>query len=199
MLVSGLVDNRSIIHLDLSCNRIGDKGARAISKLLESRSVLNRLDLNDNMIHAEGGKALARSLPNAPSLMSLNLSLNSIGDSGVRAICHVLQKATNVRNLNLAANGATESSISEITSLIGSNRTILKIDLSSNEFGNGEITKEIAEVLTTAYSEGVSMIRSLDVRSCGMDPEEIYKIEDLIRGKTEDAILAKITQQDEVK
>jgi hypothetical protein len=91
MVASGLVDNLSVTHLDLSHNRVADRGVRALAKLLDSRSVLAFLDLCDNQIHTEGGRALARALRGNHSLLSLNLRLNRIGDDGGRAICDVLR------------------------------------------------------------------------------------------------------------
>ena len=60
MICSGLEDNLSVTHLDLSHNKIADWGVRAISKLLQQRRVMAFLDLADNQIHSEGGRSPAR-------------------------------------------------------------------------------------------------------------------------------------------
>jgi hypothetical protein len=40
MLASGLVENLSITHLNLSHNKIADRGVRALAKLLDGHSVI---------------------------------------------------------------------------------------------------------------------------------------------------------------
>ena len=57
MVASGMVDNLSVTHLDLSHNKIADRGVRALAKLLDSRSVIAFIDLCDNHVHTEGGRA----------------------------------------------------------------------------------------------------------------------------------------------
>ena len=45
MVLSGMVDNISITHLDLSQNKIADRGVRALAKLLDTDSVISILNL----------------------------------------------------------------------------------------------------------------------------------------------------------
>ena len=67
--------------LNLSNNRIGDEGAKAIAATVSPQ--LTSLYLDDNSIGAEGAKAIAEHLP---QLTSLDLGRNSIGDEGAKAI-----------------------------------------------------------------------------------------------------------------
>lgn len=60
-LSSALTENGTLLHLNLSCNRIGDNGCRALATSLR----LNR------------------------TLLTLSLTGNSIGDSGVVALAKV--------------------------------------------------------------------------------------------------------------
>lgn len=48
MLASGLVNNLSVIHIDLSHNRIADRGVRAFAKLLHTSSVIQVVNLENN-------------------------------------------------------------------------------------------------------------------------------------------------------
>ena len=75
----GLKDNHTITHLDLSHNKIGNRGLRQLAKViwlqpsappqltlacqaLGPNSVLTNLSLCDNQIHADGGRYLGRAL-----------------------------------------------------------------------------------------------------------------------------------------
>jgi len=59
MLASGLINNLSVLHLDLSHNRIADRGVRAIAKLLHPRSVICVVRLQDNQVGVDAGVGLA--------------------------------------------------------------------------------------------------------------------------------------------
>lgn len=106
MLMTGLIKNHTITHLDVSHNKITNHGARLLSKLLGENSVLTTLNLSDNMIHAEGGRYLARGLRENDSLLQLNLRLNRLGDEGCSLLLEGLRDNTSLIDLNIASNAA---------------------------------------------------------------------------------------------
>ena len=78
----------SFIHLFLlSCfgtaNKIGDEGAKALAKALETNTTLEKMCLTVNKIGDEGAKALADALSMNTSLKMLTLGKNKIGDKSV--------------------------------------------------------------------------------------------------------------------
>ena len=64
--------------IDLSHNKIGDSGARAIGKLINGRCRLEELDLRDNKIKSLGAAAIGHGLGKNTTLKSLNLRLNRL-------------------------------------------------------------------------------------------------------------------------
>jgi hypothetical protein len=70
------------LQLDLSCNKIGVKGAAAIGKTLLSSSHLKELNLAANRLGDQGVAALCEGVGRSNSLSRLNLSDNAIGDVG---------------------------------------------------------------------------------------------------------------------
>jgi hypothetical protein len=70
-MVVGLRDNLTITELDLSHNKISDRGTRALCKCLGKDSVIAQLSLCDNHIHSEGGKFLGRALQTNSSLLQV--------------------------------------------------------------------------------------------------------------------------------
>ena len=59
---AGLATNGTVTVLDLSHNKVADRGVKALAKLLGPTAVLVSLDLCDNHVHADGGKYLGRAL-----------------------------------------------------------------------------------------------------------------------------------------
>lgn len=57
MLASGLINNVSVVHLNLSANRIADRGVRALAKLLNPNSIIQVVNLADNQVPATQNSA----------------------------------------------------------------------------------------------------------------------------------------------
>ena len=65
---------------DLSHNKIGDSGARAVGKLLNGRCNLTTLNLCDNKIRSNGAAAIGHALGKNTTLSCINLRLNRLVD-----------------------------------------------------------------------------------------------------------------------
>jgi len=57
-----------------------------LAKLLRPPGVVSHLDLSDNKIDERGGRHLARALKGNECLVELRLRLNELGDEGGRAL-----------------------------------------------------------------------------------------------------------------
>ncbi|CAL8314354.1 unnamed protein product [Lota lota] len=143
ILARHLLDHPSLRELDLSHNLIGDRGARAIGKLL-SRSRLEGLDLYDNEIMGPGGRAIAHALSRSATLRTLNLRLNRLGDEGGRAVGQALLTNRTLRWLHLGANEMGEPSAAVLAQVLAQNDTLTSINLSCNSLGadGGKILEE---------------------------------------------------------
>jgi len=159
MLMTGLIKNNTITHLDLSHNKITNHGARLLSKLLGENSVITTLNLGDNQIHAEGGRYLARGLRENSSLLNLNLRLNRLTDDGCRLLLEGLQENIYLMDLNISSNGAANQTASILYSILRDpNHRVRLLDLSSNEF-----TKEHFDLIKLSLNHNKSLL-SLDMR-----------------------------------
>ncbi|XP_027022103.1 dynein regulatory complex subunit 5 [Tachysurus fulvidraco] len=143
ILVKHLLDHPSLLELDFSHNVIGDRGARAVSKLL-NRSCLETLNMYDNWISGIGAKALAHSLSENSSLVSLNLRLNQLGDEGGHAIAQALLKNQTLVNLQIGANEMTEATATAFSQVLVQNTTLRNLNLSCNKLGmdGGQVLEE---------------------------------------------------------
>ena len=89
--------NRALISANLAQNDIGDEGAAAISKALETNNTLETLILGNayggNNIGAAGAQAIAKMLVVNRALTSLDLRANMIEAGGAKAIAAALPQS----------------------------------------------------------------------------------------------------------
>lgn len=129
-----LLDHPSLRELDFSHNLIGDKGARALGKLL-TRSKLQTLNMCDNDIRGPGAKAIAHALSVNSTLLSLNLRLNWVRDEGGQAFGKALLKNNTLLHLHLGANQVTGPTAIALSKVLIQNNTLKSINLSCNNLG----------------------------------------------------------------
>ncbi|XP_028997542.1 dynein regulatory complex subunit 5 isoform X2 [Betta splendens] len=133
-LVKNLLDHPSLRELDFSHNLIGDRGARALGKLL-SNSKLEILNLCDNDIRDPGAKAIAHALSKNSTLLFLSLRLNRLSDEGGKAIGQALLKNNTLLQLHLGANRVTGPTAVALSKALAQNNTLKSINLSCNNLG----------------------------------------------------------------
>jgi hypothetical protein len=80
MLISGLLSNKTMTDLDLSHNRIGDKGALKLAKYIFRSEIVISLNLADNQIAYDGARSISQALLSNRSLQYLSLKHNRIDD-----------------------------------------------------------------------------------------------------------------------
>ncbi len=85
--------------LKLSGCSIGSDGAQVLSKMLEHCKKL-RLDLSDNRIGDRGAIAIAEALKDHTNLLELDMSLNGITSEGVTALSQVI-KCNHLQHIDL--------------------------------------------------------------------------------------------------
>jgi hypothetical protein len=96
-----LATNNSLEHLNLLCNRIGTKGAKALAVALTTNNTLKSLNLWVNHIGTEGAKGLAVVLATNNTLEQLDLHGNSIDDKGVNAFVKAMKENTDLAVLKI--------------------------------------------------------------------------------------------------
>jgi len=85
-----LRNNRTLVDLGLSRNKIGDGGATAIAEALIINSTLQRLRLSMNPIGNDGATAMAMAVRSTRTLRQLELSDNNIGIDGDLSLIEAL-------------------------------------------------------------------------------------------------------------
>ncbi|KAF4071800.1 hypothetical protein AMELA_G00266930 [Ameiurus melas] len=142
-LISALTANPShLTELDLSENRLENKGVKIISTLLKSSSCkLQKLVLSDCNITEEGYTALAEALKSS-HLIELDLRGNDPGTSGVKLLTDVVQDPhCTLKTLSLLKSEAEEACAS-LTEVLGPNPLLQReLDLSGKISGDSGVNK----------------------------------------------------------
>eukprot|EP01119_Soliformovum_irregulare_P020647 TRINITY_DN6721_c0_g1_i1.p1 TRINITY_DN6721_c0_g1~~TRINITY_DN6721_c0_g1_i1.p1 ORF type:complete len:388 (+),score=92.72 TRINITY_DN6721_c0_g1_i1:95-1258(+) len=132
------------LKLDLSMNRLGDRGASLVGQMLEKVPRIQELDLNGNDIGDLGAMSIASGIQFNIHLQKLNLGSNSIGDKGARIIRTALETNTTLTHLWLHSNSiAGMNGWGLFHSIIDrDSKTPLEyLSLSFNQLQNGDIEK----------------------------------------------------------
>ncbi|XP_062324347.1 dynein regulatory complex subunit 5 [Osmerus eperlanus] len=174
ILVNQLLDHPTLKELNLSHNLIGDRGARAIGKLI-NQSKLETLDIYDNSIHAPGAQALAHALSKNATLLSLNMRLNRLGNEGGQAIGQSLLKNHTLLHLHLGSNEMSKPTAVVLSQVLVHNKTLKSINLSCNRLGvdGGKVLEEGMSHNTT--------VMECDIRLTEVGQESDYCINQVVR------------------
>jgi Ran GTPase-activating protein (RanGAP) involved in mRNA processing and transport len=156
-----------VTTLDLSVNRIGDEGAKAIAEALKVIAVLTSVDLRVNSIGDDGAKAIAEALKVNAVLKNLSVAYNSnivgvaaqqlaaaaLGSLSLEVLSGVPIKELRedkLTELNLSSMGLGPTEGIVLAELIKFSAVVTTLVLGSFLFGNNigdEGAKAIAEAL----------------------------------------------------
>jgi Ran GTPase-activating protein (RanGAP) involved in mRNA processing and transport len=101
-IAGAMMVDKTITHLDLSGNELGDAGAIEIAAMLKRTKTLKHLNLVDNEIGVEGASALADAIRVNRSLVVVDMSSNKVGIQGTQALADAVYANDNIEFLNLA-------------------------------------------------------------------------------------------------
>lgn len=146
--------NRTVTSLDLAGssgnrNRIGSKGAQAISETLQQNRVLSRLSLRESGLGIAGIQQLSEGLHNT-CLTYLDLGYNNLAEEGCAILAHAL-KFSDIETLLVPQNAIGNEGAAAIAQLAKSKGGITHLDLSNNAIGLPGV-KKLAGALKVGYS-----------------------------------------------
>ena len=144
-LVSVLQNNKILVSINLSHNKIDDKQLTLLCKALPSTGKLRlfELDLSHNLISNDGCTTYMETLASVHSVIyieTLHLNNNKIADEGAKAIANNLSKLTpQLTTLNLGGNSFGNEGAAALSDTIlkinSQSRTIKSINLENNLIG----------------------------------------------------------------
>jgi len=131
-LAETLKTNNTLTAINLSGNKIGSEGTRALAEALKTNTTLTSIDLNENPISAKGAQALAEALKTNITLTSIDLSYNQIGSDGAQALAEALKTNSTLTLINLSYNNIGIEGIQALAEALKGNNILTSIDLEEN-------------------------------------------------------------------
>ncbi|KAL8180583.1 UNVERIFIED_CONTAM: hypothetical protein K2H54_029122 [Gekko kuhli] len=126
----------TVEDIDLSENRLGIKGAKALSAVLQENTTLVTLKLSGNELNDQAAKYLAGALLTNNKLESLDLSHNAFGESAGEVLGATIAENAGMKELNLSWNCFRGQGAVAVAKGLGANIFLQVLDLSYNGFGN---------------------------------------------------------------
>jgi Ran GTPase-activating protein (RanGAP) involved in mRNA processing and transport len=114
-------------YINLSYNKITDKGVNSLSKLLEYAENLRELNLMCNEVGDSGCEKIASALKGKVFLSHLNLNNNIIGNAGVMFINELLYTNVNLTHLDLGSNRYDWEGLIAITEALNKYNNTLEV------------------------------------------------------------------------
>lgn len=146
MLAKALVNNNTLISLNLYRNNISNMGVQYLAKALIKNQTLKELSLSQNDIEDEGLQYIVEMLKTNRTLTQLWLKGNHISDEGVRALAKVLESDnTALKELYLSLNKLiTDDSIEPLYDMIKRHQALKKLyvnDCNLSDLGKEQFRK----------------------------------------------------------
>jgi Ran GTPase-activating protein (RanGAP) involved in mRNA processing and transport len=158
-LCDGLLINTMLKHLDMSYNEFGDAGVVYISDLLMSNISLVTVNLSKNKIGKEGVHAISRAMLSNTTLLNLNLSYSIVDKEAAEYLAKGLKGNKSLTNLSLDYCSIDSAGMDALCHGVMLNKTLKELDLRGNVFN-----KDGASALIAALKDHKSLVR-VDVGS----------------------------------
>jgi len=114
VLAKALMRNRSLRHLCLANNQIGAAGGEHLAELISSpECCLTSLNLSKNRVGDRGGSSIGRALAQNTVVRRLDLSENLLGNAGLEAVAKGMAMNSTLRKLCLWGNDWPEAHASD--------------------------------------------------------------------------------------
>ena len=145
-LVPGLIANQTLRYLDLSSNKISEKGVINLSSyLVRTRSLLS-LDLSNNLIGNEASFALGLVLKENTRLRILKLAMNRLDDENGARIIKMIAKNKYLEELDMSTNNLGENVVEATNEALKFNNVLKTLNLSYSDVILRDETVKIAEL-----------------------------------------------------
>nr|XP_002829864.3 NACHT, LRR and PYD domains-containing protein 13 isoform X2 [Pongo abelii] len=134
-LSDALLQNRSLMHLNLSKNSLRDEGVKFLCEALGHLDCnLQSLNLSGCSFTREGCRELANALRHNHNVKILDLGENDLQDDGVKLLCEALKPSHRaLHTLGLAKCNLTTACCQHLFSVLSSSKSLVNLNLLGNE------------------------------------------------------------------
>ena len=171
-----LFNNKTVVELKLSQNKISDDCALCISECIQNNKTLTKLDLSMNKISDLGLKRIVPALYVNQSLQKFDVSHNNISDDGAAAISQYLENNDTLQELSMSYNKISNSGILCIGQALQLNKILQIFDISYNNISDdGMITfsnylkvNNTLQELRISWNDGSCLVVNCMDMSCNI-------------------------------
>ncbi|XP_030677660.1 NACHT, LRR and PYD domains-containing protein 13 isoform X2 [Nomascus leucogenys] len=134
-LSDALLQNRSLMHLNLSKNCLRDEGVKFLCEALGRPDCnVQSLNLSGCSFTREGCRELANALRHNHNVKILDLGENDLKDDGVKLLCEALKPSPRaLHTLGLAKCSLTTACCQHLFSVLSSRKSLVNLNLLGNE------------------------------------------------------------------
>uniref|UniRef100_A0A8C9B417 Uncharacterized protein n=1 Tax=Prolemur simus TaxID=1328070 RepID=A0A8C9B417_PROSS len=164
-LASALDSNRSLTHLCLSYNHLGNEGLYPLCQSISLPSCsLQRLILQQCGLKVTSCDFLATALMGNARLTHLSLNWNPLQDEGVSLLCKVMLKPwCQLQDLELVGCQLTAACCTDLSCVITRGKRLKSLDLAANAVGDSGVA-----VLCEGLKHEKDSLRRLGLQACGL-------------------------------
>mmetsp|Transcript_38732 Transcript_38732/g.44343 ORF Transcript_38732/g.44343 Transcript_38732/m.44343 type:complete len:263 (+) Transcript_38732:155-943(+) len=172
--------NCKIKRLYLNSNKIGDDGAKTLSKVLPVNRTLIHISLCSNEISPKGCRALFTAIKNSQTLVSFDLSSkervnrNRIDMASIKHLSEVLQISKFLSFLDLSLLSLGNKGVAQLCRGLMKSKVIVSLAIQNNE-----LTEECVPTLNHMITE--SSLEHLDLSSNHIGDEGVKVFSDCVR------------------
>ncbi|XP_059941038.1 NACHT, LRR and PYD domains-containing protein 13 [Mesoplodon densirostris] len=157
-LSDALLQNKSLTHLNLRKNNLGDEGVKFLCEALSRPDCnLQNLNLSDCSFTVEGCRELTHALKYNRNVKILDVGKNNVQDDGVRELCRILKRPScALETLGLEKCNLTPDCCWPLSSVLGSSKSLANLNLLGNDLG-----PEGVNTLWTSLKKSTCKLRKL--------------------------------------
>eukprot|EP01012_Entosiphon_sulcatum_P022805 TRINITY_DN2778_c0_g1_i1.p1 TRINITY_DN2778_c0_g1~~TRINITY_DN2778_c0_g1_i1.p1 ORF type:complete len:694 (-),score=121.13 TRINITY_DN2778_c0_g1_i1:38-2119(-) len=156
VLSFGLLNNQSLMSLNISHNQLGTKGLKSVLAALKGKNALRYLDISDTGL-ADAVEDMCELVDLGGNLQVLQLDDNQIGKKGVVQLCMRLERNGVLHSLNLDRTQMGREGAIALSVVLHKKSYWLALSCAGNNIGNDGI-KHICLSL-----KGLNTLRELDL------------------------------------
>ncbi|XP_028623962.1 NACHT, LRR and PYD domains-containing protein 14 [Grammomys surdaster] len=166
-LSTALLNNKSLIHLDLGFNKLEDNGMKLLCHSLQQPNCnLQELELMGCVLTSKACGDLASVLMNNSTLWNLDLGHNVLDDAGLNILCDALTNPNcRIQRLGLENCGLTPGCCQDLLGLLSNNRSVIQMNLMKNALDH-EAIRNLCKVLRSPTCK---------MEFLALDKKEIFK------------------------
>lgn len=138
-LIHIIAHNPKIRRIYLGKNKLYDKGAELIAKLIKESENLIHIDISSNCVTHIGFRSIFQSLLNNNTIVSLNLSStdmsqrNRLGTKGAKMLTRLMKCSPYIQYLNVSSTALCNEGAKILLEGLNGNQTLLSLIIKANE------------------------------------------------------------------